>query len=84
MLTVKMHEAKTQLSRLIASVEAGEEVTIMRGDQPVARLVAVPKDLPARRPGRLKGQMIIHDGFFDPLPEDELRHWEGRADENPA
>ena len=40
MVTVNVHEAKTQLSRLLARVEAGEEVTIARNGAPVARLVA--------------------------------------------
>jgi prevent-host-death family protein len=84
MLTVKIHEAKTQLSRLIASVEAGEEVTILRGDTPVAKLVPVPKVLEPRKPGRLKDLIIMDDSFFDPLPEEELRLWEGRGDEDPA
>ena len=84
MLTVKIHEAKTQLSRLIASVESGEEVTILRGDTPVAKLVPVPKHLEPRKPGRLKGLIVMDDSFFDPLPEEELRLWEGRGDENPA
>jgi prevent-host-death family protein len=41
MTKVKIHEAKTNLSKLVAKVEAGEEVVICRGDQPVARLVAI-------------------------------------------
>lgn len=81
MLTVKIHEARTNVSRLIASVEGGEEVTIMRGNTPVARLVPVPKVAERRKPGRLKGVFVIDDGFFDPLPETELRLWEGRGDE---
>ena len=39
MATVNVHEAKTHLSRLLARVEAGEEVTIARNGKPVARLV---------------------------------------------
>ena len=40
MVQVNIHEAKTQLSRLLAQVEAGEEVVIARNGVPVARLVA--------------------------------------------
>ena len=78
MATVKIHEAKTQLSRLIARAEAGEEIVIARGDKPVVRLVAV--DTTKRHPtfGALKGKFNIPDSFFfDPLPEDELKLWEG-------
>ena len=76
MTVVNVHEAKTQLSRLLARVESGEEVVIARRGEPVARLVACnPRK--ERRPGRLKGKVVIPDDFFDPLPEEELKLWEG-------
>ena len=77
MTVVNVHEAKTQLSRLLARVEGGEEVVIARRGEPVARLVAC-KPRGKRRPDVLKGKAVITDEFFDPLPEDELRAWEGR------
>ncbi|MCL4714723.1 MAG: type II toxin-antitoxin system Phd/YefM family antitoxin [Hyphomonadaceae bacterium] len=43
MTKVTIHAAKTNLSKLIAKVEAGEEVVICRGDKEVAKLVAVDK-----------------------------------------
>ena len=42
-ITVKVGEAKTRLSELLARVEAGEEVVIQRGNDPVARLTPIPK-----------------------------------------
>ena len=42
-LTVKIGEAKTRLSELLAKVEAGEEIVIARGHEPIARLTRVPK-----------------------------------------
>ena len=42
-MIVKTGEAKTRLSELLALVVAGEEVTIARGDVPVARLVPVAR-----------------------------------------
>jgi prevent-host-death family protein len=77
MASVSVHEAKTNLSRLIAQVEAGAEVVITRNNRPVARLV---REGPARkRPllGALKGQIVFDESFFDPLPEDELKAWYG-------
>ena len=47
-MIVKTGEAKTRLSELLALVAAGEEVTIARGDVPVARLVPVPRRGDAR------------------------------------
>ena len=78
MTIVKIHEAKTHLSQLIARAEAGEEIVIARGDQPVVRLTPVTKAKPKRVPGILKGKITLPDEFFfDPLPEEELRAWEG-------
>lgn len=62
MTKVTIHVAKTNLSKLIAKVEAGEEVTICRGDVPVAVLGPVA----IRKPGALKGKIRISDAFYDP------------------
>jgi prevent-host-death family protein len=80
--TVTIHQAKTNLSKLIARVEAGEEVVIMRGKDPVARLTPVSAQKQKPRFGMLKGKVppLPDEFFFAPLPEDELRLWEG-ADE---
>ena len=53
--TFNIHEAKTQLSRLIAMAEAGDEVIIARDGKPVARLVALARPAAARRFGALPG-----------------------------
>ncbi len=76
MVTVNVHEAKTNLSRLLAQVEAGEEIVIARNGTPVARLVRC-KPRGKRQPGTLKGKITVPDSFFDPLPEEELIAWEG-------
>jgi antitoxin (DNA-binding transcriptional repressor) of toxin-antitoxin stability system len=77
MTRVTVHVAKTQLSKLIALAEAGEEVIIMRDTEPVVRLVPVSQPTPRRKFGSLKGQIEVTDAFFEPLPEEELRAWEG-------
>ena len=80
MVTVNVREAKTNLSRLLAQVEAGEDVVIARNGKPVARLVGYqPKGRP--QPDVFKGKVVISDSFFDPLPEEELALWEGRGDD---
>ena len=68
---VSISEAKTQLSKLIARAERGEEVTIRRGNKPVARLVAIDSSPSnARSPiGALKGQIWISDDFDELGPE---------------
>jgi prevent-host-death family protein len=65
-MQVTIHEAKTQLSKLIAAVERGEEVVIARRDKPVVRLVKEePRDAP-RRLGALAHLDFQIDGFEDP------------------
>jgi prevent-host-death family protein len=60
---VNIHEAKTHLSRLIERVEAGEEITLARAGRPVAKLVPYVQRREPRRPGLLKGQIVIGDDF---------------------
>ena len=78
MPVVNVHEAKTHLSRLLAQVEAGEEVIIARNGTPVARLVRCKKR-GKRQFGSMKGLIELDDSFFDPLPEEELAAWEGEG-----
>jgi prevent-host-death family protein len=77
MTTVTVHAAKTQLSKLIARAEAGEEVIIARRDKPVVRLVPVEPPKPKRQFGSMKGRASVGPEFFEPLPEEELKLWEG-------
>lgn len=67
-----MHQAKTNLSRLIREAEKGKEVVITRGKEPVAKIVpfAKPKD---RVPGMFKGQLWSAPDAFDPLTDEEMR-----------
>jgi len=83
MKTVNIHQAKTQLSRLLKRVEAGEEVVLARAGKPVAKLVPMPAQKP-REPGLLLRKYPQHreallklaDIIDEPLPEDELALWE--------
>ena len=60
---VNIHEAKTHLSRLIERVEAGEEITLARAGRPVAKLVPYVRRTEPRKPGLLRGQIVIADDF---------------------
>lgn len=81
-----VHQAKTQLSKLLAQAEAGEEVIIARGKAPSVRLMPVakaeptPPERPERTPGAWKDRFEWSDSFFDPLPAEELALWEGGGD----
>lgn len=74
MRTVKVQEAKTHLSSLLAEVERGATISIARGPQTIARLV------PARAGERELGfgGYRLPDSFFDELPPEELSAWEGQ------
>ncbi len=75
MREVGVHEAKTNLSRLLRQVEAGEDVVILRGGEPVAKLVrAAPR---RRELGMDEGRFTVPDDFDDQLPEDLQRAFEG-------
>jgi prevent-host-death family protein len=78
-----VHQAKTNLSKLIEKAEAGEEVVIARGDKPAVKLVPVAKQHPKRKPGALKGQFTIPESFYEDLPEEELGAWEGAYSTDP-
>jgi prevent-host-death family protein len=66
---VNVHEAKTELSRLLEEVEGGERVVIARAGEPVAVLVPYKAAMRKRRLGLFAGQAKIHDDF-DELPPD--------------
>jgi antitoxin (DNA-binding transcriptional repressor) of toxin-antitoxin stability system len=67
-----VHQAKTNLSRLLEEACSGKEVVIARGRQPVAKLVALGSVAKKRVPGRLAGQISYTSDAFDPLTEQEL------------
>lgn len=78
MTTINIHEAKTTFSRLIENVLQGEDVTIARAGKPVARLVPIKEPKMTRKPGSLKGKIVIANDFDAPLPSDFQAAFEGR------
>jgi prevent-host-death family protein len=63
MKTVNVHEAKTQLSRLLQAVEDGEEIVIARNGTPVAKLVPHVEERKPREPGWAKGRLWMAPDF---------------------
>jgi prevent-host-death family protein len=78
MKQVNIHEAKTELSKLVDRAEAGEEIVIARAGKPAAKLVPVTKSRGRRRLGLLDGKFRVPDNFNAPLPESVIRAFEGR------
>lgn len=66
MKQVNVHEAKTQLSRLLQAVEDGEEIVIARNGEPVAKLVRHEPERQPREPGSLKGKLWMSPDFDEP------------------
>jgi prevent-host-death family protein len=77
MQSVNIHEAKTQFSKLVDAASGGEEIIIAKAGKPVAKLVPISTDRPARKPGRLKGKLRIAEDFDAPLPADIQSAFEG-------
>lgn len=71
-----VHQAKTNLSRLIERACEGEEIIIARGSDPVVKLVPLRGTKGRRKPGILKGKLRVGPEFFEPLPAEELARWE--------
>ena len=69
MKTVTIHQAKTQLSKLIQEVLSGEEVIIAKGNRPVVKLVLLDSPGGQRQLGRAKGKITMADDFDDELPD---------------
>lgn len=72
-----IHEAKTQLSRILAKVQAGEEVIIAKAGEPVARIVPI-RSRAHRQPGTERDNLWVAEDFDAPLPTDMLDAFEGR------
>lgn len=79
-IRVPVSELRKRLSHFLRRCEAGQEFVICRRGKPVAMLRGIPK---RRVPqlGFARGTVVIPPEFFDPLPEDLLRAFEGRGEE---
>jgi prevent-host-death family protein len=77
MKQVNVHQAKTQLSKLLRRVAAGEEIAIANRGVPVARLVPVSAGTHKRVLGAYGDTIKIADDFDAPLPDEILGAFEG-------
>jgi antitoxin (DNA-binding transcriptional repressor) of toxin-antitoxin stability system len=75
---VNIHDVKTNLSRYLAELAPGETLTICNRNRPVAELRTLRKKaLGKPRIGAAKGQFVVPDSFFDPLPDEILKAFNG-------
>ena len=82
MITATIFEAKTNLSELVKQAQRGETVIITSGREkrPVARLEGVTPTVKKRLGVLETPGFRLTDAFWEPLPEDELRLWEGEGE----
>lgn len=69
MQVMNIHQAKTNLSKLIEMTLAGEDIIIAKAGKPIIKLVVYKEKLKPRKPGLLKGKIWISDDFNDEDPE---------------
>lgn len=79
MKQVNIHDAKTNLSRYLAELTPGEALVLCNRNQPVAELRSLLKK-GARKPriGAAKGEFVVPDSFFEPLPDEILKAFRGK------
>jgi prevent-host-death family protein len=77
MVSFNIYEAKTQLSKLIRQVRAGQEVIIADAGTPVAKLVPIEPPKTARVLGADRGKIWTAPDAFEPLTGDDLAAWDG-------
>jgi prevent-host-death family protein len=71
MTQVNIHEAKTNLSKLIDKVMKGESVVISKSNKPVVKLVLVDELQTKRKLGTAQNLVKISDNFDEPLDDFE-------------
>ena len=77
MIKLNVHEAKTQLSKYLAKLKAGERILLCKWNQPIAEIRALPEPAVQARPiGLVKGRFSIPPSFFEALPNALLEPFE--------
>jgi prevent-host-death family protein len=72
-MSYTVHQAKTNLSKLIKEAESGKEVVITRGKEAVAKIVPIDNPRKKPTPDTLKGKIWSAPDAFDPLTDEEMR-----------
>lgn len=77
MKAINIHEAKTNLSRIVEEVAAGEEIIIAKAGKPKIKLVPIRKNKKIIKFGALKGKIRISNDFDAPLPQNIINEFYG-------
>ena len=79
MIKLNMHEAKTHLSRYIDRIAKGETVILCKRNVPVAEIRAIHGGGGRRRIGLAKGRFEVGGDFFEPLPDEIIKSFQGES-----
>lgn len=75
---INIHDAKTHLSRYLAELAPGDTLVLCNRNEPVAELRSIRAQAPKKpRIGIAKGQFVVPEAFFEPLPEEILKAFSG-------
>ena len=80
MKIANIHEAKSQLSKLIESALAGEEIIIAKAGKPLVKLIPYQENKQPRTPGGWEGKVIMKEDFDDELPSNILKLFAGEEE----
>ncbi|MCJ8278579.1 MAG: type II toxin-antitoxin system prevent-host-death family antitoxin [Rivularia sp. ALOHA_DT_140] len=80
MRITNIHEAKTNLSKLIEAVLAGEDVIIAKAGKPAIRMIPYRENKKPRTPGGWEGKVTMSDDFDDELPPEILAGFTGEEE----
>jgi len=79
MIRLNIHEAKTHLSRYLKRLAKGEHIVLCLRNVPIAEIRPLPARETKPRPiGLARGRFTVPLSFFEPLPDDLLKAFEGR------
>jgi antitoxin (DNA-binding transcriptional repressor) of toxin-antitoxin stability system len=85
MIRINIHEAKIHLSRYLAKLAKEEVIVLCKRNVPIAEIRPLPTKRTKKRPvGLARGQFEVPDSFFEPLPDETVRGFEGSAHEDSA
>lgn len=77
---LNMHDAKTHLSRYLNEMAAEDRIVLCKRNQAFAEIrLLPPHDRQPRRLGAAKGDFVLGEEFFEPLPEEVILAFEGRS-----
>ena len=78
MIRLNIHEAKTHLSKYLARLKKGEVIVLCRRNVPIAEIRPLQDQAKQQRPiGLARGRFEVPPEFYEPLPEELQRAWNG-------